>query len=175
MDTQNNRKLAALNKENCEELPRSNLAENSNVPRSQEDYITKVSEENEGGVTKKLSQEFSRTKNRIVGALARLNDFLMNPLLQGHSGATPEAFRNALGTSQGTNEDESQNDPHPEASFFHGKMMQNSGPEEDLDMVTGAKEPVRNRHDMVAGVHEEVKYCSPSTFSGRRKNNRSTS
>ena len=37
MATRNKKKLAALNKENCKEHPRSNLAENSNVPRSQED------------------------------------------------------------------------------------------------------------------------------------------
>ena len=52
MATRNKRKLAALNKENCEEHPKSNLALNSNVPRSQEDYITLVSEEIEGRVTK---------------------------------------------------------------------------------------------------------------------------
>ena len=57
MAARNKKKLAALNKENCEEHPRSNLAQNSNVPRSQEDYITQVSEEIEGRVTKKLSQE----------------------------------------------------------------------------------------------------------------------
>ena len=45
MATRNKRKLAALNKENCEEHPRSNLAQNLNAPRSQEDYITQVSEE----------------------------------------------------------------------------------------------------------------------------------
>ena len=133
MATQNNRKLAALNKENCEEHPRSNLAQNSNVPGSQEDYITQVSEEYEGRVTKRLSKEFSRTENRILGALARLDDFLMNPLLQGHSGATPEPSRNALSTSQGTNEDDSQKDPHPEAGLFHSHMTQNSGPEEGHD------------------------------------------
>ena len=133
MATRNKRKLAALNKENCEEHPRNNMAQNSNVYRSQEDYITQVSEEIEGRVTKKLSQEFSRTENRILGALARLDDFLMNPLLQGHSRKTPEASRNALSTSQGTNEDDSQNDPHPEAGFFHGQMMQNSGPENGHD------------------------------------------
>ena len=57
------------------------MAQNSNVPRSQEDYITQVSEEIEGKVTKKLSQEFIKTENRILGALARLDDFLMNPLI----------------------------------------------------------------------------------------------
>ena len=103
MTTRNKRKLAALNKENCEERPRSNLAQNSGAPRSQEEYITQVSEEIEGRVTKMLSKEFSRTENRILGALARLDDFLMNPLLPGRSGTTPEPSRNALNTSQGTN------------------------------------------------------------------------
>ena len=42
-------------------------------------------------------------------------------------------------------------------------------------MVTGATEQIRNSHDMVTGVHEEVTYCSPSTSSGKRKKNRSTS
>ena len=106
MTTGNKRKLAALNKENCEEHLRSNLAQNSNAPRSQEDYITQVSEEIEGRVTKRLSKEFSRTENRILGALARLDDFFMIPLLQGHSGTAPEPSRNALSTSQGTNEDD---------------------------------------------------------------------
>ena len=94
MATRNKRKPATLNKENCEEHPRSNMAQNSNVLRSQEDYITQVSDEIEGRVTKKLSQGISRTKNRILGALARLDDCLMNPVLQGHSGTTPETSWN---------------------------------------------------------------------------------
>ena len=129
----NKRKLATLNKENCEEHTRSNLAQNSNVPISQEDYITQVSEENEGRVTEKLSQEFSRTENRKLGALARLDDFLRNPLIQGHSGTAPETSRNAFSTSQETNEDDSQNDPHPEAGTFHDQTTQNSGPEDRHD------------------------------------------
>ena len=109
------------------------MAQNSNAPRSREDYITQVSEEIEGWVTKGLSKEFSRTENRILGALARLDDFLTNPLLQGHSGTTPEPSRNALSASQGTIEDDSQNDPHPEAGLFHGQMTQNYDPEDDHD------------------------------------------
>ena len=54
MATRNKMKLAALNKENCEEHPRSNLAQNLNVPRSEQDYITQVFKEIEGRVTKKL-------------------------------------------------------------------------------------------------------------------------
>ena len=125
----NKKKLAALNKENCEEHPRSNMAQNSNVPRSQEDYIAQISEEIEGRVTRKLSQEFSRTENRILGAVARLDNFLMNLLIQGHSRTAPETSRNAFGTNQGTNEDDSQSDPHPEVSIFLSQTTQNSGPE----------------------------------------------
>ena len=97
----NKRKLAALNKKNCEEHPRSNLAQNSNIPRSQEDYITQVFDEIERRVTKKLSQEFSRTENRILGALSRLDDFLMNPVIQGPSGDVPERIWNKPGNEWG--------------------------------------------------------------------------
>ena len=130
----NKRKLAVLNKENCEEPLRSKLAQNSNAPRSQEDYITQVSEEIEGRVTKKFSQEFSRTESRILGTLARLDDFLMNPLIQGHSGTATETSRNVFSTSQGPNEDDSQTDPHPEAGIFHNQTTQNSGPEDGHDI-----------------------------------------
>ena len=41
----NKKKLAALNKENCEEHPRSSMAQNSIVARLHEDHITQVSEE----------------------------------------------------------------------------------------------------------------------------------
>ena len=129
----NRRKLAALNKENCEEHPRSNLAQNSNVPRSQEDYITQVSEESEGGVTKKLSQEFRRTENRILGALARLEDLLINPPIQGHSGIAPETSRIAFSTSRETIADDSQSDPHPEAGIFNNQTAQNCGSEDRHD------------------------------------------
>ena len=102
-----------------------------------------------------MSKEFSRTENRILGALARLDDSLMNPLLPGGSGTTPEPTRNASGINQGTNEDDSQNDPHPEASLFHGQREQNSGTERDYDMVTGVNEQTRNDYDMVTGVQKE--------------------
>ena len=178
------------------------MAQNSGAPRSQEDYITQVSEEIEGRVTKRLPKEFSRTENRILGALVRLDDFLMNPLLPGHSGTTPEPTRNTSHNNKGTNEDGSQNDPHPEAGPFHGQTTRNVSLEEDHDMVKRATKTNQNRHEMVTGVqrenvygneilteatqqigkchdmtgiHGEVTYCSSSTPSGKQKKNRSTS
>ena len=126
----NKRELEPLKKENCEEHPKSNLAQNSNVSRLQKDYINQVSEKIEGRFTKKLYQEFSKKENRILGALSRLHDFLMNPLIQGHSGTSPETTRNEYGTNQGTYEDDSQNDPRPEASILQSQTTRKSGPED---------------------------------------------
>ena len=135
--------------------------QNSNVPRSQEEYITQVFEEIEGRVTKKLSQEFSRTENRILGALARLDDFLMNPLLQGYSGTTPETPRNVFSINQGTNEDDSQSNPHPEAGLL------TSGGEDHHDMATGVqRERERERESvwMVATVGK-ANFCASISWS----------
>ena len=106
----------------------------------------------------------------------------MNLLLQGHSGTTPGPSRNALSIRQGTNEDDSQNDHHPDAGLFHVQMTQHSGPEDGHDMVTGGSEEIRNGNDMVTGateqignchdmtgVHEEVTYCSPVRLQESRK------
>ena len=175
MATRNKKKLAAWNKENCEEHPRRILAQNSNVPRSQEDYITQVYEEIEGRVTKKLSQEFSRTENRTLGASARLDDLLTNPLIQGHSGTAPETSRNNFSINQRANEDDSQSNSRPEAGIFDDQMTQNGGPKQGHDMVTGVQKESLCGHDMATGFHEEVTYCSPSTYSGKQKKIRSTS
>ena len=112
----------------------------------------------------------------------------MNPQLPGRSGTTPEPTRNASHNHQGTNEDGSQNDPHPEAGPSYGQTSRNVSLEEDHDMVTGVQrenlcqhdmmtgdpEQIGNCHDMT-GIHEEVTYCSPTTSSGKQKKNRSTS
>ena len=129
----NKRKLAALKKEKCDDFSKSSLAQNWNVPRLQEDNITQISEEIEESVTKKLSQEFSKSENRILGALSCLEDFLTSPLIQGHSGTAPETSRNLYSSNQETNEVESQSDCHPEASIFHNQTMRNSGREDGHD------------------------------------------
>ena len=109
------RNFAVLNKKNCEENPRNNLAQNTIVPRSQEDYIIQASEEIDCRLTKKLFKEFNGTESRFLGAFSQLHEFLLNPLIEGHSGSAPETSRKALNPNQGTNEDDSQSNPHPEA------------------------------------------------------------
>ena len=86
----NKNKLAALCNKNCEEDLRFNLAHRSNVIRSQEGYITQVSKKNKGRIKNKLTQKFSSTERRILGALSRPDAFLMNPLSQGHSRTATE-------------------------------------------------------------------------------------
>ena len=76
---------------------------------------------------------FWQNKNCILGALARLDDFLMNPIIQGHFGNAPETSRSAFSLSQGTNEDNSQSNPHREVSLFINQMTQNFGPEDSYD------------------------------------------
>ena len=64
----NKRKLAARARE-TEEYRRNSQLQNSSASGITE-YIAQISEEIEGRVTKTLSQEFSRTKFRILGALS---------------------------------------------------------------------------------------------------------
>ena len=125
----NKRKLAAVTKEIQEQNPRNGQSRNTSIPRINEKYIRQVSEEIEGRVTKKLSQEFSRTESRILGALFKLDKFLLNRQIRTHSGTVPGTFRNTNVENQGTNEYDSQSDPHPEAGLFRNQTTQNSGPE----------------------------------------------
>ena len=106
-------------------------------------------------------RSFKGRGNRILGALSRLDDFFTNPLIQGHSGTAPETCRNAFGTNQGANEDDSQSDPHPEAGIVQSQTAHKSGPE----VV----------HDVLTVVHEEVTNCSLGTSSGKQTKNRSAS
>ena len=124
----NKRKLAAVRRETQEENPRNGQSRNTSVPRINEEYITQVSEQIEGRVTEKLSQEFSRAESRILGALSKLDEFLLNQQIQTHSETVPGTFRNTNVENQGTNEDDSQSDPHPKAGIFCGQTTQNFGP-----------------------------------------------
>ena len=67
--------------------------------------------------------------SRILGALSELDKFFLNPQIRMHSGTVPGTFRNTNVENQGTNEDDSQSDPHPEAGIFRNQTTPNSGPE----------------------------------------------
>ena len=125
----NKRKLAAVTREIQEENPRNGQSRNTSVPRTNEENITQLSEKIESRVSKKLSQEFSRTKSGLLGALGKLDEFLLNQQIRTHSGTVPEIFQNTNVDNQKTNEDDFQIDPHPEAGLFSSQTTQNSGPE----------------------------------------------
>ena len=66
----NKRKLAAVSRE-TPKITRKNQSQNTLGPEMAQEYISQVSEEIEGRVTKKLSKEVSRTESRILGALSK--------------------------------------------------------------------------------------------------------
>ena len=66
-------KLAAMNNENHEDHLRKIQARNTNSPRIQEDYFTQLPDENEGRLTKKVSQEFSMTESCILGCICQFD------------------------------------------------------------------------------------------------------
>ena len=100
-----------------QELPRKSQSQNTSAPGRTEEYIAQVSAEIEGRVTKKLSQEFSRTESRISGALSKLDNFLLNPQVRAFSGTVPGTFRNADVENQEPSGNRSQIDLFPEVEF----------------------------------------------------------
>ena len=144
----NKRKLAVVRKETQEEHPRNSQSRNTSVPRINEEYITRVSEEIKGRITKKLSQEFSRTESRILGALSKLDEFLWNPQIRTHSGTVPGTFPNTNVENQEPNEDRSQDDPHPEV----GPSVCQSPHSVDSDADEAPHTKNSPKHGMVLGT-----------------------
>ena len=166
----NKRKLAAVSRETPEST-RNGRAPNVLDPELTQDYISQVSEEIEGRVTKKLSKEFSRTESRILGALSKLDEFLLNPQVRTCSVVAPGTSRSSNLVNQGTNEDRPSDDPGPEVEF----SSPISGAETDPHMVTGAPREMRQHPHMTMETQEEIPYCSTSTSSGKQKKAHSTS
>ena len=140
-------------------------------PELTQDYISQVSEEIEGRVTKKLSKEFSRTESRILGALSKLDEFLLNPQVRTCSAVAPGTSRSNNLENQGTNEDRPSDDPGLEVEF----ASPISGAETNPHMVTGVRREFRPHTHMAMETQEEIPYCSTSTSSGKQKKARSTS
>ena len=72
------RKLAAVSGETPKST-RNSKGQNTLDPDLTKGYISRVSEEIEGRITKKLSEDFSRTESRILCALSKLDELLPNP------------------------------------------------------------------------------------------------
>ena len=104
-----------------------------------QEYISQLSEEIEGRVTKKLSKEFSRMESRILGALSKLDEFLLNPQVRTCSVAVPGTSRNNDSENWETTGDRSLGDPCPEGMFssHHSGNLNGSELEEShhIDLV----------------------------------------
>ena len=90
----NKRKLAAVSRE----TPEGSISSRGQTvldPELTQEYISQVSEKIKGRVTKKLSKEFSKTESRILGALSKLDEFLLNPQVRTCSVAVQGTARNA--------------------------------------------------------------------------------
>ena len=128
----NKRKLAAVSRETPEGSTGSRRRSVLD-PELTQDYISQISEEIEGRVTKKLSKEFNKTESRILGALSKLDEFLLNPQVRTCS-VVQGASRNANSDNREIHGDRSSNDPYPEEGYFpHHSGQLNSS---EADMVT---------------------------------------
>ena len=160
----NKRKLAAVSRETPEST-RNGRAPNVLDPELTQDYISQISEEIEGRVTKKFSKEFSRSESRILGALSKLDEFLLNPQVRTCSAVAPGTSRSSNLGNQGTNEDRPSDDPGPEVEF----SSPISGAETDPHMVTGAPREMRQHPHMTRETQEEVPTAPPVLHQGNRR------
>ena len=110
------RKLAAVSRETPENT-RNSQSRNAVDPEMAQEYISQVSEEIEGRVIKKFSKEFSRTESRILGALSKLGELLLNPQVRTCSVAVPGTSRNSNSENREPTGDRPVDDPCPEVGF----------------------------------------------------------
>ena len=96
-------------------------------------------------------------ENRFSGAQSQIDGFLLNPIIQSHSGIAPKT---SWDTHQGTNENDSQSVPHSAASVSQSQTTGNSGPGVAYNMLTG--------------VSEEITHGFSGKSSGKRKETHSS-
>ena len=174
----NKRKLVAVTTKTQKEHPRNCQSRNTSVSRSNEEHITQVSKAIEGRVTKKLSQEFRRTESCILGALSKLDEFLLNPQIRTHSVTVPGTFRNTNVENQEPNEDRSQDDPHPEVgpSFYQSRHSNDRDPDEAPHNILKGKtwlfESLSQCHHVMALQNWQF-LIAPRLFSQLKTNSKS--
>ena len=160
----NKRKLAAVSRETPEST-RSGRTQSILDPELTQDYISQVSEEIEGRVTKKLSKGFSRTESRILGALSKLDEFLLNPQVRKVrtcSVAVPGTSRSGNLENQGTNEDRPSDDPGPEVEFSSPHFGEETDPHSyRFERSAKASKSIQNwqsNFKTIDGKNGEVKF-----------------
>ena len=125
----NNRNSAAVSRETAENT-RNNQSGNTLNPEMAEVYITQVSKELEGMVTKK-----------IFGALSKLEELLLNKQVRTGSRTVVVTSRNSNSENREPTEDRSPNCFYPKVEFFvrPASSSADSSREEIANMVTEVK------------------------------------
>ena len=170
------RKLAEVSR-GIPEGTKKSRAQNTLDPELAEDYVSQVSEEIEGRITKKPSKESSRTESPILGALSKRDEILLNAQVRTCSIAVPGTSGNNDSEKREHNGDRSLNDPCPEVvcSSHHSGHLNSSEVDECPHTLTGGPEENRHRSHMMTGIQEEFHYCSPGIPPGKQRKARSTS
>ena len=151
----NERKLAAVSRE-THESTRNSRRQNTRDPESTQDYISQVSEEIEGRVTKKLSKELSRTESRILGALLKLDEFLLSPQVRTCSVAVPGTSRNNNSENRETTGDRSSDSPCPEVGYF----SHHSGHLNSPETKQPSQFPLRGACSNRTMLQQDMKVCN---------------
>ena len=124
-----------------------------------------------------------------MGALSKLDEFLLNPQVRTCSVTARGTSGNVNSGNREIHGDHSANDPYPEGGYFPHRSGQPNSPEVDMvtetyphtvaenysHMVTGATEEIRHNPHTMTATQEEIPYCSPTTSSSKQKKARSTS
>ena len=120
-----------------------------------------------------------------MGALSKLDEFLLNPQVRTCSVAVQGISRNANSENREIHGYRSLDDPYPEVGFFPHHSGQLNSPETETishmetenypHMVTGDPEEIRDNPHTMTATQEEIPYCSPTTSSAKQKKTRSTS
>ena len=80
-------------------------------------------------MTKKRCQEFGEREIRILGAVSKLDGFLLKLQVRVQSGIAAETSQNYDMENQEYNEDRPQNGPHLEVGTSINRSQQNSDPD----------------------------------------------
>ena len=93
-----------------------------------QEYISQVSEEIEKRVIKKLSKKFCRTESRILGALPKLDEFLLSPQVRTCPVVVPGTSRNNDSVNREPTGDRPLRDPCPKVVFsnYHSSNLNDS-------------------------------------------------
>ena len=104
-----------------------------------QEFISQVSEEIEGRVTKNLSKKFSRTESRVLGALSKFDEFLLNPQVRTCFVAVAGTSRNSNSENREPNGYRSLEDHYPGVRFssHHSGNLNSPELEEYPHMVIG--------------------------------------